>query len=334
TRLSSKDAPVASVAPAWFVSLFDFSDIDGRAPVTVGGRTYGELHVTLTARGLAGRAWMRLKNHMAILLLAVALDFVGIWVVLRTGLGPLRQLEEGSRTLAAGNLDVRLQPEGSRELRGVIDAFNSMAASIRGTQAALQQSEERLQLAIKGANDGIWDWNLQTNELYLSPKWKEMVGYADTELPNTYATFETLLHPDDRSAVRQAHERYMRGETPTFQVEFRFRHKDGSWRWILGRGEALRDTAGVPYRMAGSHTDITDRKTLQETLRKKMQELNTILDNSSVGITFVKDRHQVWANTRMAELFGYSLAEMENQSTRLFFLSDDAYAELGREAYP
>jgi hypothetical protein len=289
TSLVSVDAPIASRAPAWFLSLLDFSDREGSAPVTVGGRNYGELRLTLTARGLANRAWIHLQNHMAILLLAILTDFLGIWLVLRSGLAPLKQVEAGARAMANGDLDIRLEPEGSPELRSVIESFDQMAESVRRAQADLKKSEERLQLAINGVNDGIWDRDLRSNEIYLSPKLKEMVGYQDEELPNVYATFESLLHPDDKDGVLLAINRYLNREIPTYNVEFRFRHKDGSWRWILARGDALRDTQGHPYRMIGSHTDITERKKSEAELQQYRQHLEDLVAERTASLSLAKE---------------------------------------------
>ena len=128
-------------------------------------------------------------------------------------------------------------------------------------------SEERFALAVRGTNDGIWDWDIRTNKVFFSPRWKDMIGYDDEELPNAFGTFESRLHPEDHDRVMQAVKDYLYGPLDRYVVEFRFQHKDGSWRWILARGRALRDAEGKPYRMAGSHTDITEQKLAEEQLR-------------------------------------------------------------------
>ncbi|MCP5279797.1 MAG: PAS domain-containing protein [Thiobacillus sp.] len=311
TTLKSQDTRVPAIAPGWFMAMFRFQDVQGTARVVVGGRTYGELSLTLTSQRLANRAWSHLTRHLQILMLAVLLDFVGIWLVLRQGLAPLRLVESGAQAMAAGQYDVQLPSLGSAELRSVIETFNRMAASIRQAQADIRDSRERYQLAIAGSNDGIWDWDLRTNETYFSPRWKEMVGYRDDELENHFATFARLLHPDDAPRVNAAIESYLGGQSPAYSLEFRFHHKDGSWRWILSRGVAVRDPSGKPYRMAGSHTDITERKHQEEELALERRRLSDIIEGTRVGTwEWNVQTGEVMFNDRWAEITGYTLEEL------------------------
>jgi two-component system, sensor histidine kinase and response regulator len=144
-------------------------------------------------------------------------------------------------------------------------------------EAALRQSEERFALAMAGANDGIWDWDLKTDYIYLSPRWKNMLGYTDLELPNHIESLYQILHPDDATRVRQVLHHYLTGKVLSYEVEFRAQHKDSSWRWILARGIALwSEKTGQPYRMVGAHTDITQRKQAETALQQMVEREQAI----------------------------------------------------------
>ena len=138
----------------------------------------------------------------------------------------------------------------------------------------LRESEERFALALRGTNDGIWDWNVQTDIVYFSPRWKRMLGYEDHEIENRFETWEKLVHPEDRSKAMQAIQDHFAGKTPLYELEHRLQHKDGSYRWILARGLSIRDADGRCVRMAGSHTDITTRKEMIEEIRQSRDELD------------------------------------------------------------
>ena len=137
----------------------------------------------------------------------------------------------------------------------------------------LKRSREQFMLAINGSQDGIWDWDLSNGSLFLSAKWKEMIGFADNELPNAFSSFEERIHPDDKLRVQANLDSYLKGEIDQYAIEFRFRHKDGHYLVILSRGEAIRDEKGIPSRMAGSHTDITERKNAESRLIETNIEL-------------------------------------------------------------
>ncbi|NTV98715.1 MAG: PAS domain-containing protein, partial [Chlorobiaceae bacterium] len=160
--------------------------------------------------------------------------------------------------------------------------LSSTDLSIRRREKELLRSREQYMLAVSGSNDGIWDWNIIDNSLYLSPIWKKMVGYEEYELPDNYATFEERLHPEDKTVYQSYLARYLRNEISPFSIEFRLRHRDGHYLWILAKGEALRDKDGVAYRMAGSHSDISGRKLEQEELRRR-SALQLVLMDLAIG---------------------------------------------------
>jgi diguanylate cyclase (GGDEF)-like protein/PAS domain S-box-containing protein len=124
----------------------------------------------------------------------------------------------------------------------------------------LLAARERYALAVAGANDGIWDWNVLTGEVYYSPRWKRMLGYEDSDLTGRLSAWVGLLHPDDRPRVEQEMEAHRIGASVMFESEHRMHHRDGTYRWMLTRGLAVRDTDGTATRIAGSQTDITQNK--------------------------------------------------------------------------
>lgn len=132
--------------------------------------------------------------------------------------------------------------------------------SHKRSQEALKESEERYALAARGANDGLWDWNLQTNTIYFSPRWKAMLGYSESEIEDRPEEWLDRIHDSDRERVKQELVSHQQGVTPQFESEHRILHKDGNFRWMLSRGLAVQNSSGKVLRMAGWQTDITEGK--------------------------------------------------------------------------
>jgi diguanylate cyclase (GGDEF)-like protein/PAS domain S-box-containing protein len=134
------------------------------------------------------------------------------------------------------------------------------------TEEALRASEKRWQLALRGANDGLFDWNAVTGEVFYSARWKQILGYGDHEIANSTEEWDLRVHEDDLPRVKAEIDAHLTRKTPYYVSEYRMRCRDGSYRWVLARGQAVWDEQGKPLRMAGSHTDITDRKKAEEQL--------------------------------------------------------------------
>ncbi len=133
-------------------------------------------------------------------------------------------------------------------------------------EEALRASEERYALAERGSNDGLWDWNLKSNEVYFSIRWKSMLGLEDSEVENSPEEWLNRVHPEDIERVKAQIAAHLEGLTPHFESEHRMLHRDGTYRWMLSRGIAIRDADGKASRMAGSETDISGHKLAEKEL--------------------------------------------------------------------
>lgn len=143
-------------------------------------------------------------------------------------------------------------------------------------ELALREREERYELVLAGAQAAIWDWDVPNGRVAFSPRWKELRGLADAEVSDREEEWSERIHPEDVERVMEAVRAHFEGNTPVFAAEYRVRHRDGHWVWILDRGLARRDAQGHVVRMAGSETDITVRKRAEEALRRRLVDLQTI----------------------------------------------------------
>lgn len=147
----------------------------------------------------------------------------------------------------------------SERIRGQVA---DRTANLSVVFTALVESEDRFRRAVEGASVGIWDWDVETNENYFSPRFKELLGYGDVELPNVQAAWSGLLHPEDSERVRAAIASHLESRTP-YGIEYRLLCKDGTYRWFQARGQATWDHQGKPLKMAGSLVDIDSRKRME-----------------------------------------------------------------------
>jgi len=138
----------------------------------------------------------------------------------------------------------------------------------RNSEKKLRQSKKRLDLAMEATSDALWDWGLVTNKAFFNPCFYTMLGYKPYELPQSFDTWETLIHPEDKESAIKKIEAYVQKKIGSFEVEYRLKTKQGGWRWLMARGKVVeRDAGGTPVRMVGTHVDITERKLNEEALR-------------------------------------------------------------------
>jgi len=196
------------------------------------------------------------------------------------------------------------------------------------TEAALHESQERLTLAFAGAREGVWDWNIDTNAVVYSPRWKQMLGYAEDEIEPHISAWERLVHPDDRPRADDANESVARGE-PTYEAEFRLRHKDGRYVHVLSRGFPVRREPGGPVvRIVGTHFDLTERKEAEAMLRRSHEQLEVRVRERTAELARANESLRAEMGER--ERADHARTELLG---RLVFAQEDERRRIAREMH-
>ena len=181
---------------------------------------------------------------------------------------------------------------------------------LRQAQAAMRESDIRWRLAVDGFGDGAWELNVQSRDIYYSADYKAMLGYQDDEFPNDYDTWRGHVHPDDLGPVLAIAQAYLQGKSPQAVAEYRIRCKDGTYKWVMGRGQVTaRDAAGEPLILTGLQTDITELTKAKEALDASSQRLSTVIANFQEGLVLEdENRSIVLANEAFGRLLEVPLA--------------------------
>jgi diguanylate cyclase (GGDEF)-like protein/PAS domain S-box-containing protein len=169
-------------------------------------------------------------------------------------------------------LYVRVVKTPIHDARGYVVGVQGMfwdVTDLHRAQKALESSEQRYALAVEGAHDGLWDWDLRDGEVYFAPRWKSMLGHEDDEIGKSPEEWMKRVHPEDLEKLKTDLAAHVLGKTAHFENEHRMLHKDGGYRWMLSRGIGVRARTGKAVRLAGSQTDITDRKRFEEQLAQQ-----------------------------------------------------------------
>jgi two-component system sensor histidine kinase/response regulator len=167
--------------------------------------------------------------------------------------------------------------------------LRGMSAALADARQRLAHDLKRLDLALAGADEALWDWNVAQNRTYYSERWARMLGFSPDEIGESVDVWDRLVHPSDLVAAREKLRAHMEGQCESYQAEFRMKTKDGGWRWIRARGKVVARAAdGSPLRVAGTHLDITANKQSEEALAREQNRLRTLIDNLP-DLIYVKD---------------------------------------------
>jgi PAS domain S-box-containing protein len=190
--------------------------------------------------------------------------------------------------------------------------ISGLNEALHRSRRRLALSAERFRLAMRGANDGLWDWNLKTDEVYYSPRWKAMLGYADEELENHLDTWKGLVHPEDQERSLVLVRDLIEGRARKFEVELRMRHKDGHYLDILSRAFLAHDARGEAARLVGTHVDISERKQFEAQIEASLSLLRATLESTADGILVVDRAGRITAhNERFAQMWRLPTSVLE-----------------------
>ena len=238
------------------------------------GEKIGEVKLYLTVEPMKERLYHELINAIALATLEIFIIIFLLWIMIsHVILRPIKLLVESTKRIADGDYAHPQLKLDDDEIGALGESVHRMKNKIESREKELQLSasqlkstKERLEYAVNGTQDGLWDWDLQTNAVYFSPRWKSMLGYEDDELANGFETWESRVHPDNIEQAKRDIVCAQEKPGRFYELVHRLRHKDGSWVWILARAQTIFNEEGKAVRMVGFHTDVTKQKEQEQEL--------------------------------------------------------------------
>lgn len=246
-----------------------------------------------------------------------------VWFARTSILNPIKQLAE--RIQNSDGSGSEPQRNGIKELLQLNTMFTENNNKRLAAERRLLQEKERFELAMKGANDGLYDWNLKENTIYYSPRWKSMLGYDDNELPNDFSTWEELVKKEDREKSWEMLTDYINRKRDDFNLEFQMKHKNGQWIDILSRAFLIRDEEGEAIRIVGTHVDISEKNRQKAKLISSEQRFRDIALNSADWIWEIdKDGYYTFVSDSVYPLLGYQPDEIIGKTPFDLMTPDEA----------
>jgi PAS domain S-box-containing protein len=237
-------------------------------------------------------------------------------------------------------IDLSISTSPIKDTDGKIIGVSKIARDIRdrkrieaerfSVEQALLKSEERLQLALEAAGDGLWDWDVQTGKVYLNAYYQKMLGYIPNELVMDGDVWEAMIHPDDKAWVLERLQNHFKDGSVQYSFDYRVRCKSGEWKWIADYGKVVaRDSEGKPLRMLGTHKDISDRKQAETELKQQKEMLQTIVNHIPVMIAlFTSEGRIEFVNPEFERVLGWSLEDWQQRDVLLECYPDPAYYQM------
>ncbi len=220
---------------------------------------------------------------------------------------------EGEAEIKAINKELK---SSLSQLIDTEEALREQYNQLKEKEEALQASEERWYFALEGSENGVWDWDIMSNEVFFSLRWCRLLGYGEHELKARLEEWFDRIHPDDLDQVKEKIKAHLDGQTPLYMAEYRILCKDLSYKWIADRGKVMRwSLEGIPLRMVGTHTDISESRRAKEALIYQKESFECLFNNTPDAIVqFDREEKIVKINAKFTEVFGYTLTEIEGKN--------------------
>lgn len=239
----------------------------------------------------------------------------GLWHTYLTVKFPLVGEDGKPFGTCAISTDITERKQAEEQIRQLNESLErrvqERTAELEAANAALRASETQLQQTVEAGDVGLWDWDLQTNKVFFSARWKSQIGYAQDEISDDFSEWEQRVHPDDLASTKRQVQAMIENPHGGYRVEFRFRHKNGTYRWILAQAAIITDADGRRIRMLGTHVDITTLKDAEANLRLQGEIIQSMQEG--VSLTRAQDYTIVFANPKFEKLFGYAPGELLGQ---------------------